>query len=62
MVQGIVPNQVIWNISSTDVKQEALETTAAMGYFVGANFDLVSSLNKEIEEKEQELQNLKQEQ
>ena len=30
-----------------------------MGAFVGANFDLVSQLNKELEEKEQELENSK---
>ena len=44
-----------------DVKQEALETAAAMGAFIGANYDSVSSLNKEIEIKEQELQRIKQE-
>ena len=30
-----------------------------MGAFVGANFDSVSRLNKELEEKEQELKNSK---
>ena len=30
-----------------------------MGYFAGDNFDLVSQLNKELEEKEQELQRSK---
>ena len=31
-----------------------------MGAFIGANFDSVSQLNKELEEKEQELQKIKQ--
>ena len=46
--QGTVPNQIIWKRDSTDVKQEALETKTAMGAFAGANYDSVSSLNKEI--------------
>ena len=33
-----------------------------MGAFAGANYGLVSLLNKEVEEKEQELQNSKQDQ
>ena len=46
---------------SSNTKQEALDTTIAIGAFVGANFDSVSQLNKELEEKEQELQKSKQE-
>ena len=33
-----------------------------MGAFVGANFDLVSQLSKEVKEREQELQRSKQDQ
>ena len=47
---------------SNDVKQEALETAATMGAFTGGNYDSISLLNKEVEEKEQELQKSKQEQ
>ena len=52
LMQGTVPNHIIWKRTSTYVKQEALETSASMGDFVGANYDSVSSLNKEIEVKE----------
>ena len=57
--QGSVPNQIIWKRDSSDTKQESLDTIAAMGSFVGANFDSVSQLNKELEEKEQALQRSK---
>ena len=57
-----MPNKIIWKRSSKNVKQKTLETTASMGSFVGDNYDSVSSLNKEIEMKEQELQKIKQEQ
>ena len=50
-MQGDVPNQIMQKRASIDVKQEALETSASMGAFVGSNYDLVSSLNKENEEK-----------
>ena len=49
--QGSVPKQIIWKRASTNVKHEALETTASMGAFAGANYGSVSSLNKEIEVK-----------
>ena len=57
--KGAVPNQIIWNRDSFDTKQEALDTTTAVGDFVGADFDSMSLLNKELEEKEKELQNSK---
>ena len=53
--QGSVPNQIIWKRASTDVKQEALVTVTTMGAFAGANYNSVSSLNKEIEMKKREL-------
>ena len=40
--QGSVPNLIIWKRASIDVKQEALETAAAMGASAGENFDSVS--------------------
>ena len=49
--QGSVLNQIIWKRDSLDTKQESLDMEAAMGDFVGANFDSVSQLNKEVEEK-----------
>ena len=45
-----------------DVKHDALETAASMGAFARENYDSVSQLNKEMEEKEQELQKSKQDQ
>ena len=35
-------NQVIWKLDSHDIKQGDLDIVAAMGAFVGTNFDLVS--------------------
>ena len=52
LVQGTIPNHIIWKRVSTDVRQEALEIVAAMGAFAGENCDYVSSMNKEIEMKE----------
>ena len=51
----------MWKRTYIGVKQEALETAAAMGSFAGENYDSVSMLNKEVEEKEKEMQNSKQE-
>ena len=48
-----MPNQIIWKSASTDFKQEALESTTAMGAFTGENYDSISLLNKEVEKKEQ---------
>ena len=48
-------NQVIWKSDSPNIKQGALDTTVSMGDFAGANFDLVSQLNKDLLDKEQEL-------
>ena len=53
--QGSVPNYIIWKRASNDVKKEALEIAAAMGDFAGENYDSFSFLNKEVEEKEEEL-------
>ena len=53
--QGVVQNHIIWKRESSDTKQESLDTTIAMGAFAGANFDSMSHLNKEMEEKEHEL-------
>ena len=52
LMQDTVPNQVIWKRPSTNVNQEALETTTAMWAFLGEKYDFVTSLNKEIEVKE----------
>ena len=57
--QGVVQNHIIWKRDSSDTKQEALDTTTSMGAFPGANFESLSQLNKELEEKKQELQNSK---
>ena len=56
------PNQIIWKRSSTNIKHEALDFAIAMGVFAISNYDSISSLNKEIEMKEQKLKRLKQEQ
>ena len=45
-------NQIIWKRASSDIKQEALDTAAAMEAFAEANFDSVSQLNKEFRDKE----------
>ena len=55
LMQGTIPNQVIWKRTSIDVTQEALETTTAMISFAEENYDYVTSLNKEIEVKDQEM-------
>ena len=52
-----VPHHIIWKRDSSNTKQESLDTSAAMGAFAGANFDFVSQLNNEYEDKEKELQN-----
>ena len=52
-------NRVIWKLDSLDIKQGDLDTTTFTGDFAGANFDLVSQLNKEFLDKEQELQKAK---
>ena len=57
--QVSTPSQIIWKRDSSDTKQGALDTTAAMGDFDRENFDSVSQLNKELKDKEQELQNAK---
>ena len=58
-MHGTVPKKIIWKRTSIYVKQEALETTTDMGAFARENYDLVTSHNKEIEAKEQELQSFK---
>ena len=47
-----MPNQIVWNRASNDIKQEPLETVATMWAFAGENYDSISLLNKEVEEKE----------
>ena len=58
--QGVVQNHIIWKSDSSDTKQESLDTTPAMVAFGGANFDSVSHLKKDMEEKEHEMQRSKQ--
>ena len=53
-------NQVIYKSNSPDIKQGALDTVVAMGDFARANYDSISQLNKDILDKEQELQKTKQ--
>ena len=60
--KGSLPNQIIWKRTSNDVKQEALESATALGSFARDNYYSVSLLNKEVEEKEQELHIFKKEQ
>ena len=57
-----MPNHIVWKRDSNDFKQESLETTSTMGAFARDNYDSISLINKEFEEKEQELQRSKQEQ
>ena len=54
-----MPNQIVCKRASNDVKQEAI---ASMGAFARENYYSIFLLNKEFEEKEQELQKSKQEQ
>ena len=49
-------NQVIWKPDTPDIKQGELDTTTAIGAFVGANYDSVSQLSVTLTDKEQELQ------
>ena len=37
--QVSTPSQIIWKRDSSDTKEGSLDTTTAMGDFVGANFD-----------------------
>ena len=53
-------NQVIQKIDSPDIKQGSLDTTTAIGAFAGANYDSFSQLNKDLLNKEQELQKINQ--
>ena len=55
--KGAVPHHIICKMGSFDTKQDSMDTIAAMGAFVGASFDSVSQLNKELEGKEEEMQN-----
>ena len=57
--KGEVPHHIIWKRDSSDTKQESLDTTPAMVAFGGANFDSVSHLKKDMEEKAHELQRSK---
>ena len=51
--------QAIWKENTSNLPQEAVDTTAAMGVFVGANFSTVSQLSLAFGEKEKELDKLK---
>ena len=50
-------SQVIWKSDTLDIKQGALDTTAAMGAFAWANYDSVSQLSVTLTDKEHKLQN-----
>ena len=52
-------NKVIQRSPTTDIQQGALDTEAAMGVFIGANFDSVSQLSLSLRDKEKELQKSK---
>ena len=51
--------QVIWKEDTSDIQQGVVDTTTAMGVFIGANFNSVSQLSLALGEKEKELQKLK---
>ena len=51
--------QVIWKANASDIQQGAMDRAAAMGVFVGANFNSVSQLSLALGEKEKELQKAK---
>ena len=48
-------NQVIWNLDSHDIRKGDLNIVTSMGAFAGANFYSVSELNKDFQDKEEEL-------
>ena len=48
-------DQNVWITDAPNEKEGALDTTAAMGVFAGANYNLVSQLTKYLLSKEQEL-------
>ena len=52
-------NRFIWKTDSPDIKQGALDTTTAIRAFAGTNYDSVSQQNKDLLNKEQELQTIK---
>ena len=52
--------QVIWKADTSDIQQGAVETTATMGVFAGANFQSVSQLSLGLSEKQKELEKAKQ--
>ena len=52
---AVALGQVIWKADTSDIQQEAMDTTASMGVFVGANFNSISQLSLALGEKEKEL-------
>ena len=52
--------QVIWKADTSNLPQEAVDAAAAMGVFIGDNFNTVSQLSLAFGEKEKELDKLKQ--
>ena len=51
-----VLDKIVWKNDAPNEKQGALNTTAAIGAFAGANYNLVSHLIKDLCSKEEELQ------
>ena len=49
-------DQIVWRTNSRNGNEGALDTTAAMQAFAGANYNSVSQLTKDLLSKEQELQ------
>ena len=50
VIVGPIENQVIQRQDIDDPQREAIETVAAMGAFVGENYDSISTLTKKIDE------------
>ena len=53
--------EVIWKADASDMQQGAVDTTASMGVFTGANFQCVSQLSLALGEKQKELEKVKRE-
>ena len=49
-------DKIVWKTDAPNEKQGALNTTAAIGAFAGANYNSVSQLIKDLCNKEEELQ------
>ena len=48
-------DQIVWRTDAPNEKEGVLDTTTAMGAFVGANYNSMSQLTKDLLSKEQEL-------